>query len=260
MSFPEDRVRDLLTRRGVDWLRTLRIVEVGSTAHGIASSDTGDDFDATVIRVEPWKELIVGDPKRQSMMIRTQPDGHRSRMGDIDLNVYTLRKFASLAAKGNPSILAALFSPLRHRDTGTDFDQLARIVASRRAAASFLGYMQQQIDRWVGARGQKNVNRPELVEQYGFDTKYAAHVIRLGLQGIEYLETGRFSMPMDPGDRESIISLRTGGLDEREALVWAQSLEQQVKDAVESSPLPERPGDWRGWTATTYRASIREGE
>ena len=35
------------------------------------------------------------------------------------------------------------------------------------------------------------VNRPELIAAHGYDTKYAGHVLRLGYQGIEFLETGR---------------------------------------------------------------------
>lgn len=241
--FPESRIRDLLARRDVGWSEVLRIVEVGSTAHGISNPDTDDDLDYTVVRIEPFSELIVGSPKRQSMMIRTQPEGLRSRMGDIDLQVYTLRKFAGLAAGGNPSILTALFSKMVLKTSAVDFQELGRIVASKRAGASFLGYMQQQIERWIGVRGQKNVNRPELVEAYGFDTKYAAHTIRLGHQGIEYMQTGRFTMPMPDPLAKRIVGLRTGGLTEYEALEWAKQTEDELREAIATSVLPEHPAD-----------------
>ena len=35
-----------------------------------------------------------------------------------------------------------------------------------------------------------HTNRPELVAAHGYDTKYAMHALRLGLQGIELLTTG----------------------------------------------------------------------
>jgi hypothetical protein len=255
-SFPESKVVDLLTRRGVDYRNVQRIVEVGSTAHGISSSDTGDDLDLTVVHVETFDELVTGSPKRQSMMIRTQPDGVRSRMGDIDLQVYTLRKFAGLAAGGNPSILGAIFSTVVHRQLSVDFDKLGRIVASKRAGDAFLGYMRQQIERWIGVRGQKNVNRPELVEAYGFDTKYAAHVVRLGHQGIEYMTSGRFDMPMNPGLAGQIVNLRTGGISEYDALAWAKNIEERLKAAIETSPLPERPGAIDPWLQEQYRQLV----
>src|SRR5688572_31106775 len=39
-------------------------------------------------------------------------------------------------------------------------------------------------------------HRPELEEMYGFDTKYAMHMLRLGFQGVELLTTGRLNLPM----------------------------------------------------------------
>lgn len=259
MSFPESRVRDLLTRRDVDYGQVLLIAEVGSTAHGISTPDTGDDLDLTVVRIESFDELVVGSQKRQSMMIRTQPDGVRSRLGDIDLQVYTLRKFAGLAAGGNPSILGAIFSPLVHRSSSVDFDVLGRIIASKRAGAAFLGYMQQQIERWIGVRGQRNVNRPELVQAYGFDTKYAAHTVRLGHQGIEYMQTGRFSMPMPADTAERIVGLRTGSMSEYDALEWAKTIEDDLKQAIGDSPLPEHPGAVDPWLIANYRRILGEG-
>lgn len=240
MEYPRDKIQKLLERRGVDYASTVRVVEVGSTAHGMSTSNTDDDFDATVIRIEPFDELVVGSNNRQSMMIRTQPEGVRSRMGDIDLNVYTLRKFAALASGGNPSILGAIFSEKVHKNT-LDLEPLARMVASKRAGSAFLGYMHQQLERWQGVRGQKNVNRPELVDAYGFDTKYAAHVIRLGVQGVEYMETGRYSMPLDPEVAGELIVLREGGIPEADALAWAEAVEQDLLQAVASSPLPAGP-------------------
>ena len=59
----------------------------------------------------------------------------------------------------------------------------------------------------TGERGQKNVNRPELVEKYGFDTKHAGHMVGLGFQGIEHLETGYITLPM-PEDHRSVVTLR----------------------------------------------------
>jgi len=251
------RVKDLLARRGVD-LKTEVVLgaEVGSTIHGIAVADQ-DDLDMTIVRIENFYELVNGPAKQQSMMIRTQPDGHRSRMGDIDLNVYTLRKFAGLAAKGNPSILTALFSPNPWRGNfqWIDWDELIAFTASRRAGAAFLGYMKQQQERWAGKRGQKNVNRPELVDAYGFDTKYAGHVIRLGLQGIEYMQSGKITLPMSKTPAEAIKNLRTGGIDESDALMWAAEVEDELKAAVDSSTLPSHPNLYgvHGWTTRVYK-------
>lgn len=251
--WPKEQVFALLDRRDVRPHNLLRIVEVGSTAHGISIQTAHDDLDYTVVRIEPFEELVLGPEDRQSMMIRTQPDGVRSRMGDIDLNVYTLRKFANLAAKGNPSILVALFSPRVWHSNGGDFETLGRIVASQRAGNAFLGYMHQQIERWTGDRGQKGVQRPELVEAYGYDTKYAAHIIRLGHQGIEYMQTGKLTLPLPIDVADEIIKLRTGGYPEADALAWAADMESDLKLAIAKSPLPKESGNVRSYLVENYR-------
>lgn len=238
-----DEIYKLIERRGINRDHVAAVAEVGSTVHGIGVNKQ-DDLDLTAIRIEPFYELVAGDTKRQSMMIRTKPEGVRSEPGDIDIQCYTLRKFSQLAAGGNPSILTALHSPVCDKPPKLDFidfNMLADRVRSKRAGAAFLGYMQQQKERWRGDRGQKNVTRPELVEQYGFDTKYAGHIIRLGLQGVEYMTTGRLTLPLPQETAEAIRNLRTGGYSEAEALEWSDGVERQLKMAIELSSLPDVP-------------------
>lgn len=237
------RVQDLLTRRDIEWRRVLAIAEVGSTAHGIALANT-DDLDLTAVRLESWQELVTGSEGRQSLMIRTQPEGVRSRMGDIDLQVYTARKFARLALGGNPSILNVLYVPgYHHQSEGWKQLRLGlqRFTPSRRAGSAFLGYMRQQMERWQGLRGQRNVTRPELVEAYGFDTKYAAHIIRLGYQGATFMREARIPIPLPEEFAARIRDLRTGGLTEDEALAWASDQENELHQAITESPLPQGP-------------------
>jgi predicted nucleotidyltransferase len=216
-------------------------VEAGSTAHAISIGT--DDLDFTVVRVEPFQELVVGYPRRQSMMLRTKPEGVRSEPGDIDLQVYTLRKFVNLAAAGNPSVLMILFAPTSYRLIDDEFPagEIAELTKSRRAAVAYRGYMEKQIERWTGSRGQKNVKRPELEKAHGYDTKYAAHTIRLGVQGIEYLSTGALTLPMPEAVATRIREVRGGNLPESEALDWARQLEAELEEAALSSELPERP-------------------
>lgn len=118
--------------------------------------------------------------------------------------------------------------------------------------------------RWsplLGERGQKNVNRQDLVAKYGYDTKYAGHMIRLGYQGVEYLQTGRITLPMPPEERRRCLAIRQGQADINDVLTQCGELEQQLKDLCGSSPLPDEPETdrieswilsayWRHWHAT----------
>ncbi|HEY1366363.1 MAG TPA: hypothetical protein VGF23_04585 [Gaiellaceae bacterium] len=83
-------------------------------------------------------------------------------------------------------------------------------LLSRRAGRGYLGYLHGQKQRLLGIQGQKRVNRPELVEAHGFDTKYAMHAARLGYQGLELLETGSLTLPMPEPERSRVMAIRTG--------------------------------------------------
>ena len=222
---------------------TILRCEVGSTVHGIGVKGR-DDRDELGICIEP-KEYVIGLRHFEQYVHRSKPQGVHSEPGDLDLTIYGLRKFASLALKGNPTILLLFNVPddrcLVRSYVGDQLRESAWMFASKKAGAAFLGYMQQQRQRLMGERGQMNVKRPELVAQYGFDTKYAAHILRLGFQGIDYMTTGRFPIPMPDEQREYIVAVRTGQVAENDVLTRAGELEEEMKAAIDSSPLPPEP-------------------
>lgn len=218
-------------------------VQVGSGLHGIAVKET-DDRDEMAVFIEPPR-LVIGLSSLESWVWRTQPEGTRSGPGDLDFVAYGLRKFVGLALRANPSILCVFFAPaidtVYEDDLGRELRSWAPVIASRRACNTFLGYMTQQRERLLGLRGQKRTKRPELVERHGFDTKYAGHMIRLGLQGVEYLQTGRLTLPMAPQDRDLVRSIREGHLDMAQVVALSEELEAQLVGLKKTSPLPEHP-------------------
>jgi hypothetical protein len=60
-------------------------------------------------------------------------------------------------------------------------------------------------------------NRPELIEAHGYDTKYASHALRLGLQGIELMTTGHLSLPMVPDHLAICMQVKKGEVNFVEA-------------------------------------------
>ena len=231
----------LLERSSIDWGKVALVVESGSTAHGISSD--GSDIDLTVVWTENLRDLVVDHPRAGSRHIRTQPDGVRSGPGDIDMQVYSMRKFVGLAAQGNPSVLSVLFTPQEHRLHNARFplEELTGLVVSQRAGAAYLGYLDGQLGRWRDGTVSQRVSRPELVEKHGFDTKYAAAAIRLGLQGAKYLLTGRVPIPMPESDSGRLRDLRDGKVPEEQAFAWAMEVRGLLVYARDISDLPKHP-------------------
>lgn len=244
---------------------------VGSTVHGLAVPGR-DDRDEMGVCLEAPEHVVGiarmpnGKPfthwQHRTAEERTPASGGtapRSEAGDLDLTVYSLRRWAGLALAGNPSVLLMLFIPSDHLVTVTDAGRELRrawpLFASRQAGARFLGYLRQQRERLVGERGQRDVHRPELVAAHGFDTKYAMHMLRLGYQGVEYMLTGRLTLPMAEPTRTHLYGVRTGGVALADVLAECEDLERRI-DALRrtGSPLPEHPayGEVDGLLTTIY--------
>jgi len=223
---------------------------VGSTVHGLNVNDGIEDRDEMGICVEPLEEaMALWAPFEQfiyrSAAEREGRENARSIAGDLDLTIYSLRKWMRLALKGNPTILLLLFTPddqLVHCDAfGRELRGLAPQIISRRVQGPYLGYLQAQKQRLTGERGQKRIHRPELEEMYGFDTKYAMHMLRLGFEGVELLTTGRLSLPMREPERSYLLDVRRGKIGEQECLTKAGELEATSALPEGAKRLRQRP-------------------
>lgn len=223
---------------------------VGSGVHGTSVAGT-DDRDELGVCVEP-PQYVIGLRKFEQWEHHTawlRPGGraNRSGPGDLDVTVYSLRKYMSMALKGNPSVLALLFTPEKDivavdERYGRQLLAAAPAIASRQAGHRFLGYLHGQRNSMLSHEGKgRDVTRPELVEKYGYDVKFAGHMVRLGFQGIEYVNTGRMTLPMPPAERDVVLGVRTGQLTMKEALDLTVQLEEQLRADLVKSPLPEHP-------------------
>lgn len=83
----------------------------------------------------------------------------------------------------------------------------------------------------------KITNRQDLWTKYGYDTKFAMHLLRLLTEGIELLTTGRIEFPLR--NREFLLDVRAGKFSKEEVLVFAEELEAELK--VVKAVVPDHP-------------------
>src|SRR6266567_1379981 len=203
--------------------------QVGSGVHGTAVAGQ-DDRDELGICLEP-PQFITGlarvpngtagpgpsvrfeQYERHTAWDRPGGVAERSGAGDLDVIIYSARKWARLALAGNPTVLLVLFVPdeevVFRDEAGAELTANACRFVSRLAAGRYLGYLKGQKAAMTGQAGA-HTNRPELVAVHGYDTKYAMHALRLGLQGVELLSAGRITLPMPEPDRGYLRSIRRG--------------------------------------------------
>ena len=238
---------------------------VGSTPHGLGIEGQ-DDRDEMSVVIEPMGRAVgLGTPfeteVRRTAEERTGRHDARSEPGDLDLVTHGLRKYLRLALKGNPSVLTLLY--LTHESgylqevtpEGEELRALAPRIVSKRAIGAFLGYLAAQAVRLRGERGTR-VHRPELVERYGYDTKFAMHALRLGYQGLELAQRGRLTLPMTGSVRLYLRDVRTGKHPLAEVLGSIDRLKESLTAQLQTSALPDAPdAEWvESWMLRKYRA------
>jgi predicted nucleotidyltransferase len=175
-----------------------------------------------------------------------EPGGlaNRSGAGDLDVVIYSARKWCRLALAGNPTVLLALFVPdqeVVYRDAyGAEIVDNADRFVSKLAAERFLGYLQSQKAAMTGEVGA-HTNRPELVGVHGYDTKFAMHALRLGIQGVELLTTGRITLPVPEPDLEYLRTIRRGEVQLREVVGAIDAAESRLMSLRDSSTVQDEP-------------------
>lgn len=218
--------------------RLIHALVGGSQLHGVKLEGT-DDRDLYGIYIETpeccfWQVL-------DHFVTSTAPDSVRNQAGDVDVICYSLRRFARLAAAGNPTILHMLFTPA---DSNEVF--WSAVIASRNLflakahARKYQGYADAQLRRMTGDRGRgKHGQRPELETQYGYDVKAAMHVLRLLHEGIEFVSRGWVTLPRPEPERSKLLAIRRGEWSQDRVIAEANHLFAELDAAVERSPLPE---------------------
>ena len=249
-------------------------VQVGSGVHG--TSITGqDDRDELGLCLEPPQfvtglarvpngirgvgpSVVFDQYERHTAWDKPGGVANRSGAGDLDVIIYSARKWARLALAGNPTVLLVLFVPdeevVFRNDTGAELVSNAHRFVSRLAAGRFLGYLQGQKAAMTGQTGA-HTNRPELVAVHGYDTKYAMHALRLGLQGVELLTTGRITLPVPEPDRGYLRSIRLGERPLAEVLEAIAAAEARLTELRDSPAIPDQPD--RRWVDDWLHRSYR---
>jgi predicted nucleotidyltransferase len=88
-------------------------------------------------------------------------------------------------------------------------------------------------------RKSKFSGRKEMVDEYGYDTKFAMHLIRLLLEGKELLETGNLIFPLV--DKPLLMKIRNGEYSLAEVSEMADDIENDINTVATETELPDKP-------------------
>lgn len=223
-------------------------VLVGSRLYGVHGEDS--DYDYLGFVVEPPEKILGFSLFEQE--------------GGSDRTIYGLRKFCHLLLKGNPTLIETLWAPERfHKECssyGRELLDRRHQFVSKRILRAYLGYMTQQKERLLGTRGQMDVKRKALVEKFGYDTKYAAHLIRLAIMGTILGRTGALQLPLAEKHQAIVLDIRHGGWAKEDVIILAENHEREMERLLAESHLPPDPdsGAVEQWMLSVYERQWRE--
>lgn len=211
----------------------------GSELHGAKIGKT-DDTDIYGVYIEKPDEAL-GLDSQEHFVWSSAGNDRRNGPDDVDITLYSLRKWARMAAKGNATTLHFLFAEPKEVPPKTWHNIQARreLFLSRIAAKQFLGFADAQFKRLTGEKGSgKKGQRPEYICAFGYDTKAAMHGLRLLYECLELMQKGMITLPRP--EKDLLIEVRSGAWTFEHVLNHAQRLFKEVEGAVARSPLPEK--------------------
>ncbi len=170
--------------------RLIHLFIGGSELHGAKVHGT-DDLDIYGVYVEP-PEIVLGLESFPHFVWSTAGDDRRNGPHDVDITLYSLKKWAGLACKGNPTALHFLFAEGVMAETGRGraWFQI-NFYSLHGFRKAFIGFANDQLERLTGKKGRgKKGQRPEIEAKYGYDVKAAMHTLRLLYECKEFILDG----------------------------------------------------------------------
>lgn len=242
MSLPQELLRK---DRGLgDW--AILTAYRGSIAHGMYVPKTDpnsiDDKDVISICV-PSASYYVGMKNYGSRGTK------EIKFNEWDVVIYEVKKALSLLAQGNPNILSLLWLSPQHYITITDAGKHLlwnrQVFVGKHVYRPFIGYARSQLHKMThqAFQGYMGEKRKELVNKFGYDTKNAAHLIRILRMGIEFLNEGRMYVERKD-DAQELIGIKRGEwslekVQERAEQLFTVAQLAYVKSTLPSEPDPE---------------------
>jgi uncharacterized protein len=230
---------------------------MGSMAYGVSSDSSDMDVYGFCIppKVDVFPHLNGAIPgfgrqtKRfevwqQHHVIDASENGGKGR--SYDFSIYSIVKFFHLAMENNPNMIDALFTPRRCVLHSTPIAELVRenrrMFLHKGAWHKFKGYAYAQMHKMDIKSPEPGSKRAELVDKFGFDVKFAYHVVRL-LDEVEQIMTlGDMDLSRDA---ERLKAIRRGEWTAAQVKEFFIRREKELETVYNDSKLQHAPDEAR---------------
>jgi len=227
---------------------------MGSVAYGVSSDSS--DLDIYGFCIPPKEEIFphlkgaIAGFGRQKKSFDQWQEHHildESAKKEYDFQVYSIVKYFQLCMDNNPNMLDSLFVPERCVMHSTQIGNLVRenrkLFVHKGSWHKLKGYAYSQLHKMSIKNPEPGSKRAKLIEEHGYDTKFAYHVYRLMSQGEELLSTGNITLD-EKGRREVMKAIRAGKWSEEKLKNYFSEEESRLNELYHTSTaLPHSPDE-----------------
>ena len=167
--------------------------------------------------------------------------------GEWDIVLYDIRKVVRLLMQGNPNVLSLLWVPDNYVISQNAQGRLLRanrdLFVGRHVYKPFVGYATAQLYKMenMAFEGYMGDKRKRLVEKFGYDTKNAAHLIRILRMGIEFLRDGFLRVDRGNFDAVELLRIKNGEWSLEKVKEEADKLFERAQFVYDRTDLPVGP-------------------
>ncbi|PLS15091.1 hypothetical protein CVD28_24590 [Bacillus sp. M6-12] len=223
------------------WLeeRTILLAPTGSYAYGTNTPTSDKDYKGVCI---PPIEYYLG-MEAFNEYNTAGGKNFKNTKDDIDINIIHINKFVKDAMQGVPNNIEILNVRAEDYIKVTELGQILidnrHLFLSKAIYRKFRGYANSQKQKMI-IKKSNGTGRQDLIEEFGYDTKFFMHTVRLQTSAIEILNTGTYSTYRP--NREFLLDCRLGKYTLDQALKIVDDLDRQLEEAYEKCTiLPATP-------------------
>ena len=222
---------------------------MGSVCYGV--SDDLSDVDSVGFCIPPKEVLfphlageIEGFTKQKKRFVCWEQH-HVKDVGaekEYDLNIYNIAHYFRLCMECNPNMVDSLFTPtecvLHCNKVGNMVRDRRKMFLHKGAWHKFKGYAYSQLHEMDSKNPEPGSKRSIIRERYGYDVKFAYHVVRLIGEVEQILTEGDIDLRRN---REQLKSIRRGEVPQEDIRRIFSEKEIALERLYHESKLPYGP-------------------
>ncbi|ARU54247.1 nucleotidyltransferase [Oleiphilus messinensis] len=226
-------------------------VVMGSIAYGVSTDQS--DMDVYGFAIPPKEDVfphlrgeIPGFDRCEPTFEQFQrhhiqdPSALGGKGREYDITIYSITKYFKLLMDNNPNIIDSLFVPqhciLHSTPVANRIREKRQLFLHKGCWAKFKGYAYSQVHKMDTKVPEGK--RKAIIEAYGYDVKFAYHVVRL-LNEVEQLLT---EQDLDlTRHKEQLKAIRRGEWTLNEVKEYFNAKEKTLERRYEQSSLPPTP-------------------